>query len=128
MTIRPASVSAGGTVEIQVAVRVARAHYVHAASGPGDRFTPLGIDVALPAGVEASKGWVFPAPQNGRTGAPEYRDAVLLKRTVTVLPTVAPQTLVFRGELRYQACTDELCWPAGRLKLSAPLVIRTGPR
>ena len=128
MRIHPASVSAGGTVEILVAIRVARAHYLHATSGSGDKFTPLGIDVTLPAGVEAIKEWEFPAPKTGRSGAPEYRDALLLKRLLTVSSTLPPQTMLFDGVLRYQACTDELCWPPGRMKLSAPLLIRPKPR
>jgi DsbC/DsbD-like thiol-disulfide interchange protein len=128
MKIRPASVSAGGTVEILVAIRVAGAHYLHAARGPGDKFIPLGIDVTLPAGVEATKEWEFPVPTTGRAGAPEYRDSILLKRSLNVSSSLPPQTMVFNGELRYQACTDELCWPAGRMKLSAPLLILTKPR
>ena len=128
MKIRPASVSAGGTVDILVAIRVARAHYLHATRDPGDRFIPLGMDVTLPAGVEGIKEWEFPAPTTGRDGAPEYREAVLLKRSLTVSSSLPPQTMVFNGELRYQACTDDLCWPAGRMKLSAPLLILTKPR
>src|SRR4051794_1190281 len=45
MAFRPASVSAGGTAELVVSIRIARAHYLHAARDAGGKFTPLGIEV-----------------------------------------------------------------------------------
>jgi hypothetical protein len=121
MACRLANLSPGTTGELLVAVRVARAHYLHAEADHGGTFTPLKIEATLPPGVEFIGDWSFPAPETGRGGLPVYRTSVLLKRTLRV--TSPPVTPDVTGVLRYQACNDELCWPPGKLELSAPLPI-----
>jgi hypothetical protein len=118
--------SAGdGTAELLVAVRIARAHYVHAPGDEGSKFAPLSMELTLPDGVTTVGDWIFPPPQAGRGGSPEYRDSVLLKRSLRI-GAISPRTLTIGGVLRFQACTEELCWPAGKMELFAPLVI--GPK
>ena len=107
--------------ELLVAVRVARAHYLHAEADHGGTFTPLRIEATLPPGVEFLGDWSFPAPKKER-GIDIYRTSVPLKRTLKV--TSAPADSKVTGVLRYQACNDELCWPPGKLELSAPLSIQ----
>jgi len=121
MKFRPASVSDGSTVELLVDVRIARAHYLHAAGDPGSRFTSLDMEVTLPAGIKFIGGWKFPPPEAGRAGAPVYRNSVLLRRSLKVASTLPPQPLIVAGVLSYQACTDDLCWPPGKTELSATL-------
>jgi hypothetical protein len=104
------------TEELLVAVRIARAHYLHAEADHGGTFTPLKIEATLPPGVEFIGDWVFPEPQKER-GIAIYRMNVLLKRKLKVISATAKVT----GILRYQACNDELCWPPGKLELSAQL-------
>src|SRR5262245_44499941 len=50
MRFRPESVAPGTRVELLVALRVAGAHYIHAAGGPESPFTPLEIEATLPTG------------------------------------------------------------------------------
>jgi hypothetical protein len=122
MACHPVDLRAGATAELLVAVRIARAHYLHAEADHGGTFTPLKIEATLPPGVEFVGNWIFPSPIAGRAGVPIYRDSVLLKRSLKIT-SLPPQTLNVSGVLRYQACNDELCWPPGRLELSAPLSI-----
>lgn len=128
MGLRPATAEAGAAAELLISVRIARAHYVHAPGDPESKFAPLSVDLELPDGVTASGEWIFPPPQTRKGGVPEYRDVALLRRSLDVASTLKPQTLTVRGVLHYQACTEELCWPAGKMELSAPLVISTKPR
>jgi hypothetical protein len=111
------------TAELLVAVRIARAHYLHAEADHGGNFIPLGIETSSPPGVEFVGDWSFPAPERGSGGVPVYRNSVLLKRT---LKFTTPSSLSrdVTCVLRYQACNDELCWPPGKLELSALLPIQ----
>jgi hypothetical protein len=106
--------------ELLVAVRIARAHYLHAEADHGGTFTPLKIEAMLPPGVEFVGDWIFPTPEAGRV--PVYRTSVLLRRSLKI--TSPPSSREVTGVLRYQACNDELCWPPGKLELSAPLPIQ----
>jgi hypothetical protein len=108
------------TAELLVAVRIARAHYLHAEADRGGTFTPLKIETTLPQGVEFDGDWNFPTPEVGRV--PMYRTSVLLRRSLKI--TSPPLSREVTGVLRYQACNDELCWPPGKLELSAPLPIQ----
>ena len=109
------------TAELLVAVRIARAHYLHAEADHGGTFTPLKIEATLPPGVEFIGDWGFPAPEKER-GIDIYRTSVLLKRKLKITSASADSKVT--GVLRYQACNDELCWPPGKLELSAPLSIQ----
>jgi hypothetical protein len=120
MACRPASHPDGATGELVVVARIARAHYLHAEADQGGTFTPLSIHAALPPGVEFVGDWSFPAPEHGRGGLPIYRDSVLLTRALKVTGPLPPSRVV-TGVLRYQACNDELCWPPGKLELSASI-------
>ncbi|HEY1785660.1 MAG TPA: hypothetical protein VGG30_08935 [Pirellulales bacterium] len=127
MKIRPESAAAGSTVEILVYARIAPMHYLHAAGDAGEPFTSVAMEIALPKEVEPIGDWQLPTPEIGKGNAPVYRDAILLRRWLKILSGTPPQTLQIAGELRYQACTEELCWPPRKIALSVPLVIRSKP-
>jgi hypothetical protein len=118
MACRPSDRSGA---ELLVVVRIATAHYLHAEADHGGTFTPLKIDASLPPGVEFDGDWIYPAPEPGRV--PAYRDTVLLRRPLKVISTSPTQKAT--GVLRYQACNNELCWPPGKLELSAPLALHS---
>ncbi len=124
LTVRPERASAGETVEALVRIRVAGAHFIHAKDDSRSPFVPLTMSTTLPEGVEPVGDWQFPTPEKGRGKSLVYRDSVLLRRSLRVVSSTAPRTVAVIGELQYQVCTDELCWPKGKLKLSAPLMIQ----
>jgi N-acetylgalactosamine-6-sulfatase len=128
LTIRPARAAPGETVEALVRIRIAGAHFIHAKDDAGSPFVPLTMSATLPEGVEPVGEWQFPAPEKGRGKSLVYRDSVLLRRSLRVVSSSSPKTLTVAGELQYQVCTDELCWPKGKLKLSAPLMIQSPRR
>jgi len=128
MTIRPQRASVGETVEVLVQIRIASAHFIHAKDDAGGPFVPVAVNTTLPDGVEPIDDWQAPTPEKGRGNAPVYRNSVLLRRSLKVVASPALETLTVIGELQYQVCTDELCWPRGKLGLSAPLMIQPHPR
>ena len=124
MVVRPASAVAGGEVELLVYARVARAHYLHAATNSREPFAPVTMNLTCPDGLEVMSDWQFPPPERGPGNSLVYRDSIVLRRSLRVLPNIAAQTLLVTAELRYQACTDELCWPPTAIELSTPLPIQ----
>jgi Disulphide bond corrector protein DsbC len=128
MTIRPKRATVGETALVLVHIRIASAHFIHAKDDAGGPFVPVAVNVTLPEGVEPIGDWQAPTPENGRGNSRVYRNSVVLRRSVKVVSSSAPETLTVTGELRYQVCTDELCWPRGRLKLSAHFIIQSQPR
>ena len=121
MACRLANFSPGTMAELLVAVRIAGTYYLHADADHGGTFTPLKVEATLPPGVEFVGDWSFPAPTKER-GIDIYRTSVLLKRALKVTSAAADSKVT--GVLRYQACNDELCWPPGKMELSAPLSIQ----
>lgn len=111
----------GDTAELLVAVRIAGTYYLHAEADHGGTFAPLEVEATLPSGVEFAGNWDFPAPVKER-GIGIYRSSVLLKRALKVTSAMADSKVT--GAVRYQACNDELCWPPGKLELSARLSIQ----
>jgi Disulphide bond corrector protein DsbC len=128
MTIQPKRASVGETVEVLVRIRIAGAHFIHAKGDAGGPFVPVAVNTTLPEGVEPIGDWQVPTPEKGHGNSPVYRNSVLLRRSLKIVSSSAPETLTVIGELQYQVCTDELCWPQGKLKLSAPLMIQSQPR
>lgn len=108
----------GDTADLLIALRIAGTYYIHAEADHGGTFTPLKVEMTPPAGVEFVGDWQFPPPTKER-GIEIYRTSVLLRRTVKLAPATGSPKVA--GVLRYQACNDELCWPPGKLELSAPL-------
>jgi len=115
-------------VEVLVHIRIAGAHFIHAQDDPGGPFVPVTVNARLPEGVEPIGNWHFPTPDKGRGNTLVYRDSLTLRRTLRVVSGSAPATLTVIGELQYQVCTDELCWPLGKIELSARLTIESQPR
>jgi hypothetical protein len=121
MEIVPADVQKGGIAEIQVRLEIAGAHYIYATNVVGKPFIPVSLNVNLPDGIEFSGGWVAPAPDRTKTGELVYTDSVSFRRSLRVGSNVPAGPVSIRGELRYQACTEELCWPPQTITLSSSI-------
>jgi Thiol:disulfide interchange protein DsbD, N-terminal len=128
MQIRPAATAPGASIDAIVYARIAPAHYLHAASALDTTFKPLSIELKLPDTLESSEDWQFPQPVKIHGDTLGYRESVTIRRSLRVPVDADPQTVTLSGKLRFQACTDELCWPPGEIALSAPLVIQSKAR
>ena len=127
MVIRPQRASVGATVELVVHIRIAPAHFIHASDDAGGPFVPVAVKLTLPDGVEPVGDWQRPTPETGHKNSLVYRGPTLLRRTLRIASNSRPETLEVTGELQYQVCTDELCWPQGKLDLSASFTILSQP-
>jgi hypothetical protein len=122
----PAEVKPGDTFQVLVRVRIAKGHHIYAAVPKSKAFTGTSISLRLPPGVEAISDWSEPAAVRAQDGELVYTNSILYGRSFKLSPTaVGPVWL--KGEVHYQACNDQLCWPPKTLTFSAPLSIRQPP-
>ncbi len=128
MTIQPRLASVGDTVEVLVRIRIASAHFIHATDDTGGPYLPVTMNATFPSGLEPIGDWQFPPAENGRGSSRVYRHSVVLRRLVRVSSGSTAQSLTVPGELEYQVCTDEVCWPRGKLELFARLEIQSQRR
>ena len=123
MQIIPTEVRNGVTFELLVSLEIAGAHHVYASNIVGKPFIPLSLNVTLPDGIEALNDWIAPAPSRTKTGELVYTDSVSFRRSLRVGSNVPAGPLLIKGDLRYQACTEELCWPPRTIDLSSSINI-----
>jgi DsbC/DsbD-like thiol-disulfide interchange protein len=128
MKSAPPEVMAGETFEILVRVEIAGAHHIYASNVVGKPFIPTTLDVTLPRGVEALGNWIGPEPTRRRSGELVYIDSALFHRPLRVRANVPAGPLSIKGELHYQTCTEELCWPPRTIQLSSSISVQSPRR
>src|SRR5262249_15010744 len=126
--IAPKTVMPGEILELLVTIWIDGAYYVHAPEDQDGPFTGLSVELALPPGISATGEWKFPTAAKGRGGRPIYLDHIVLKRSLRIQPDATPSSYTIAGELSYQACNTELCWPVRKLPLTAVIVVQPSPR
>jgi hypothetical protein len=124
----PSEVGAGDTCEILVRVKIAAAHHVYASNIVGKPFIPITISLTLPKDVEALGDWIGPEPVLRKNGEFVYTDSALFRRRLRVGVNVPPGPLSIKSEMRYQACTEELCWPPRTIQLSSSISVSSSKR
>ncbi|GEM_PF-3066472 len=125
MEIIPAEIRKAGSAEVQVRLAIAGAYYIYVSNAVGKPFTPVSLTVMLPDGIEFSGGWLASAPERTKTGELVYTDSVTFRRPLRTGSNAPVGRLFIRGEVHYQACTEELCWPPQTITLSSPLNVRS---
>jgi thiol:disulfide interchange protein len=123
MRANPSTVRAGETFEILVRARIAGSYYLYASNHLDEPFAPVALNLTLPHGVEALGDWKAPAPSRTKSGELIYTDSVLFRRPLKVSSNAPVGVMAIAGELHYQACTEELCWPPRTIKLSASATV-----
>lgn len=121
MTSLPDRLQAGDAFELRVSVKIDSAHHIYASNTVRSPFVPATLEVALPDGVEALGTWNGPEPKRSRGGECIYTDTVEFRRAFRLQTNVPPGSMSIRGEFRFQACTDELCWPPRTIALATSL-------
>jgi len=117
------TVHAGESFEVLVRVRIAAGHHIYSTNTIDGPFTPTTLDLILPAELEPVGKWVAPKPTTTKTGDRIYSDSILFRRSLKVRLNTLPGLLSIKGELRCQACTEELCWPPGKIGVSTTVAV-----
>jgi len=117
------TVRAGESFEILVRVRIAGGHHIYSTNALNGPFTPTTLDLILPAELKPVGKWVAPKPTTTKTGNLIYSESILFRRSLKVLLNTPPGLLSIKGALRCQACTEELCWPPGKIGVSTTVAV-----
>ena len=126
LRIEPAEVRAGQTLQVLVQLEISGGHYLYASNT--EPFIPVTVTLTLPPGLDAPAGWTISPAASAKGGHWVYTDSVQFRRTLRIGSNVPPGLLSIACELRYQACTEELCWPARTVPLSSPVRVRSSGR
>jgi hypothetical protein len=123
MRFDPAFGGAGDAALLLVSVRIARAHHVYALGDADSTFSPVRINVQFPDELQPQGDWNFPEPEVDKGGRRVYRNALLVQRTVKVAAGAFASSLTVNGQLSFQVCTDELCWPRRSIEVSTSFIV-----
>ena len=121
MTVTPAEVVAGGTVEIVVPVTIASGSHIYATNDADRAFVPTTLDLTLPDGVEALSAWIMPEPIRRNNGDRIYTQAVAFHRTLRVAENVLAKSIPIQVSLHFQVCTEDVCWPPQTITFSSQI-------
>jgi protocatechuate 3,4-dioxygenase beta subunit len=115
---------AGDAFELLVRVRIVGGSHIYPLNEAEKPFVPTTLKLPLPSGVEAAGDWLAPEPSLAKGGEKIYADSVVFRRPMKVRGDAAVGALSFDGELQYQVCTAEVCWPPKTISLSAAMTIQ----
>jgi len=117
------SVYPGETLEILVRVRIAGGYHIYGTGSVAGPFSPATLSLELPDALTMAGDWIVPRSTVTRSGESIYTDSVLFRRRVKVKLNALEKRLSIKGELRCQACDEELCRPPGKIALSASVAV-----
>src|ERR1043166_9698817 len=113
----------GDGFEVLLRVRIAAGHHIYSTNALAGPFLPTTLDLILPAGLEPVGKWVAPRPKTTKTGEQIYSDSILFRRALMARLNTPPGLLSIKGELRCQACNEELCWPPAKIGVSTSVAV-----
>jgi hypothetical protein len=119
----------GDIVEVLVKARIAEGFHIYSANvtNPKSFNTATSVQLALPDSIEPLSDWSVPTARH--VGAEWiYTNAVVFRRLLKVRADASAGPLPIKGELRCQACNDELCWPPKDIPISTIINIETPPK
>lgn len=124
------AVPPGGTGLLRVVARVEPGWHVNANPPSEEYLVPTEVEVALPVGLTAGAPR-YPAGRSLRFAFAEepllvYEGEFTVEVPVDAVPAAASGKLAAKGELRYQACNDQLCLAPASIEF--PVVIAIDPR
>ena len=121
MRVFPIPNGNGKQFEAVIRVRIAATHHLHGPEEKAGPFAPLSVNLVLPAGSETHGGWQFSKPARVSDDRQVYTNSVVLRQSLS-MPLNAPvESLSIKAELRFQACSEDFCWPPQSIRLAAPL-------
>jgi len=124
----PVEANPGGEAEILLRIDVLPGWHINAHRPSQGFLVPTTLKFAELSEIQiVEERW--PDPKVRRLRFSEvplelYEGAVEVILRIRVKPGVPPGTYVLRGELRYQACNDEVCVPPTSVEVAIPVEVR----
>ena len=120
-----AALPAGGDSTLTLRLFILPGWHINS-SHPSDVLIPTELLFSPPEGIEVEPAW--PDPDQVKVSFSQeplalYRGEVEVRMRLTAETGVATGSYSIQGELRYQACNDEICLSPAKADFSIPLVI-----
>jgi DsbC/DsbD-like thiol-disulfide interchange protein len=127
-----ASIVPGRPLTLRFALRPAAGIHVYAPGNPD--YIPVSVTLQLPKGVQADRA-VYPPGEDYEFGELKeivqvYSHPFEVRQRITVTRAAARAAgtaLTIEGSVRYQACTDKVCFPPATAPVSLKLPIAFAP-
>jgi DsbC/DsbD-like thiol-disulfide interchange protein len=127
-----APIAAGRPVTLRLAMTPAAGIHVYAPGNPD--YIPVSVTLQLPAGVQADPA-VYPPGEDYVFGELKeivkvYSRPFEVRQRITVTRAAARaagSALTIDGSVRYQACTDKVCFPPATAPVSLRVPIASAP-
>lgn len=117
------TLSVGDAFELVVRVRIIGGSHIYPLNQAEKPFVPTTLQLTLPSGVEIVGDWQAPEPSRAKGGEKVYTDSVVFRRPLKIRSAPVTGRLSLKGELQYQVCTAEVCWPPKTISLSTAITI-----
>lgn len=123
-----AKVPPGGQAEAELTFRLGKGLHINSNKPSSELLVPTTLKLDPPAGVEVMK-IVYPEGEDKSFAfAPEeklnvYEGRFTIRAKLKTQPSAKPGNLKVEGELKYQACTDAVCYPPKKLPVVLPVEV-----
>jgi hypothetical protein len=117
------TLSAGDAFELVVRARIIGGSHIYPLNQAEKPFVPTTLQLTLPNGVEVAGDWQASEPSRAKGGEKVYTGSVVFRRQLKIGSAAAMGRLSLKGELQYQVCTAEVCWPPKTISLSTAITL-----
>ncbi|HXF05846.1 MAG TPA: protein-disulfide reductase DsbD N-terminal domain-containing protein [Blastocatellia bacterium] len=124
----------GDRLQLAVILDIAEGYHINSHQPTEDFLIPTGVTIQAPETFQVGTA-VYPRPERrSYPFAPNKQLSVYEKRAVirfplTVKPTTPPGEYTLKAKVRYQPCSEKVCYPPKTRELEIPLTVvsRTHP-
>lgn len=124
----------GDRLQLALVLDIAEGYHINSHQPTEDFLIPTGVTVQAPETLQVGAA-VYPRPERrSYPFAPNKQLSVYEKRAVikfplTVKPTTIPGEYTLKAKIRYQPCSEKVCYPPSTRELEIPLSVvpRTQP-
>jgi thiol:disulfide interchange protein DsbD len=127
-TFEPVEISAGGSAEATVLITIEKGFHLNA--NPPTYSYLKATELEIPPANSVSVGFItYPDPITQKFEFAEeplavYEGETRLKVLLQATKSAPKGPLNLEGELRVQACDDQVCYPPGALNVTLPVIIK----
>lgn len=126
--VAPVTVTKNKPVKAMIAFRVEQGYHINSNHPKSELLIPTEIELNPAQGLTVGKIAYPPGEDMSLSFAPDeklnvYAGEVSVAVPVSAGKSVAPGQYVLKGQLRYQACNDNSCFPPKTIPLEVPVKV-----
>lgn len=124
----PVAVAAGHRVRVELKFRVGNGYHVNSHNPRADYLIPTTLSLSAPSSLKIEK-IIYPAgaditlPFDPTDKLNVYSGEFVVAASLAASPALAPGAYPIKGEIRYQACNDNSCFPPKKMPVQFAVVV-----